>query len=418
MERQHTISAAQFFGMEFVSRITITIALNAQYAAGESLLDGILSYLLAMAVGVLLALPVWVLHRQEPRLSIGEAAVRFWGSLGKLVPLGYILYFLVMNGVSLALFQLFLLDNVNPDFPAVLILLVLVAVAVYGAWRGLETIARTSACVLVLLLLGTVLVFSLVARRFDTENLEPLLAGGPAQLLRGGALFLSRTSLFAEMAVLLPYVRGRKGLGFAVWMGSTSFYVGVLILLIAGCPGAVRRHPEFPSLCPDVHYRGVLHAAAGRCVYRRLAHGADRPKRLRLDRLQGRRRCHADQREIFAAFADRCRWGHGRAGFCHWVLLSVPVRFDGHEALAGADGHSGGRGCLWESWWRARFAGKGGKADAVDADVVKRPVFMPVFQRLRLSGAARTYPHPGHWCGPDPGRVPGDCPGCRPWGRG
>ena len=52
MERQHTISAAQFFGMEFVSRITITIALNAQYAAGESLLDGILSYLLAMAVGV------------------------------------------------------------------------------------------------------------------------------------------------------------------------------------------------------------------------------------------------------------------------------------------------------------------------------------------------------------------------------
>lgn len=246
MERRHTISAAQFFGMEFVSRITITIALNAQYAAGESLLDGILSYLLAMAVGVLLALPVWALHRQEPRLSIGEAAVRFLGPLGKLVPLGYILYFLVMNGVSLALFQLFLLDNVNPDFPAVLILLVLVAVAVYGAWRGVETIARTSACVLVLLLLGTVLVFSLVARRFDTENLEPLLAGGPAQLLRGGALFLSRTSLFAEMAVLLPYVRGRKGLGFAVWMGSTSLYVGVLILLIAGCLGQYAYTQNFP----------------------------------------------------------------------------------------------------------------------------------------------------------------------------
>ena len=99
---------------------------------------------------------------------------------------------------------------------------------------------------LVLLLLGTVLVFSLVARRFDTENLEPLLAGGPAQLLRGGALFLSRTSLFAEMAVLLPYVRGRKGLGFAVWMGSTSFYVGVLILLIAGCLGQYAYTQNFP----------------------------------------------------------------------------------------------------------------------------------------------------------------------------
>ena len=241
-----TISAAQFFGMMFVSRITITIALNAQYAAGESLLDGILSYLLAMAVGFLLAVPVWLLHKRVPSLPIGETAVRVFGQFGKLIPLCYILYFWVMNGVSLALFQLFLLDNVNPDFPAFLILTALVAVAAYGAWRGLEAIARTSACVLVLLLLGTVLVFALVARRFQKENLEPLLAGGVSQLLRGAALFLSRTSLFAEMAVLLPFVKGRKVLGFSLWAGSTSLFVGVLIFLIAGCLGQYAYTQNFP----------------------------------------------------------------------------------------------------------------------------------------------------------------------------
>jgi spore germination protein KB len=241
-----TISAAQFFGMMFVSRITITIALNAQYAAGESLLDGILSYLLAMAAGFLIALPVWTLQRQDPSLPIGAKSVRVFGQIGKLLPLCYILYFLVMNGVSLALFQLFLLDNVNPDFPAFLILAVLVGVAAYGAWRGLEAIARTSACVLVLLLLGTVLVFALVSRRFDWENLEPLMAGGTSQLLQGAALFLSRTSLFAEMAVLLPFVRGRKLLGFTLWAGGTSLFVGVLIFLIAGCLGQYAYTQNFP----------------------------------------------------------------------------------------------------------------------------------------------------------------------------
>ncbi len=246
MERGHTISAAQFFSMMFVSRITITIALNAQYAAGESLLDGILSYLLAMAAGFLIALPVWLIHWRNPSQSVGEEAVRIFGAWGKVIPLCYILYFLVMNGVSLALFQLFLLDNVNPDFPAFLILAVLVVVAVYGAWRGLETIARTSACVLVLLLLGTGLVFFLVARRFDPENLEPLLAGGVSQLFQGAALFLSRTSLFAEMAVLLPFVKGRAGLGFALWAGSTSLFVGVLIFLIAGCLGQYAYTQNFP----------------------------------------------------------------------------------------------------------------------------------------------------------------------------
>ena len=241
-----TISAAQFFGMMFVSRITITIALNAQYAAGESLLDGILSYLLAMAAGFLIALPVWTLQRRDPSLPIGATSVRVFGQIGKLLPLCYILYFLVMNGVSLALFQLFLLDNVNPDFPAFLILAVLVGVAAYGAWRGLEAIARTSACVLVLLLLGTALVFALVSRRFNWENLEPLMAGGTSQLLQGAALFLSRTSLFAEMAVLLPFVRGRKLLGFTLWAGGTSLFVGVLIFLIAGCLGQYAYTQNFP----------------------------------------------------------------------------------------------------------------------------------------------------------------------------
>ena len=246
MERDHIISGAQFFGMMFVSRVTITIALNAQYAAGDSLLDAIPAYLLAMAAGFLLAAPVWALGRRYPEMPVGEAAVRILGQAGKLIPLLYSLYFLVMNGVSLALFQLFLLDNVNPDFPAVLILAALGVVAVYGAWRGLESIARAAACILVLLLLGTALVFGLVVPRFRTENLEPLLVGGPSQLLQGAALFLSRTSLFGEMAVLLPFVKGRTLLGFTAWAGGTSVFVGTLVLLIAGCLGPYAYTQNFP----------------------------------------------------------------------------------------------------------------------------------------------------------------------------
>ncbi len=246
MERDHTISGAQFFGMMFVSRVTITIALNAQYAAGDSLLDAIPAYLLAMAVGFLLAVPVWMLHRQQPGMPVGEVAVRLLGQPGKVIPLLYSVYFLVMSGVSLALFQLFLMDNVNPDFPAVFILIALVGVAVYGAWQGLESIARTAACILVLLLLGTTLVFSLVVPRFNSENLEPLFAGGTRQLFQGAALFLSRTSLFAEMAVLLPFVKGRTVLGFSAWAGGTSLFVAVLVLLIAGCLGPYAYTQNFP----------------------------------------------------------------------------------------------------------------------------------------------------------------------------
>ena len=41
MERKTNISSAQFFLMMFVSRVVVTIALNAQYLGGENMVDSI-----------------------------------------------------------------------------------------------------------------------------------------------------------------------------------------------------------------------------------------------------------------------------------------------------------------------------------------------------------------------------------------
>ena len=66
---ERKISAAQFFISMFVSRVVVTIALNAQYTGGENMLDSMVSYVLAMALGFVIALPVWGLHRRRPGLD-------------------------------------------------------------------------------------------------------------------------------------------------------------------------------------------------------------------------------------------------------------------------------------------------------------------------------------------------------------
>ena len=230
---EHTISAAQFFAVQFLIRVTMTIALDPSAIAGENPLNTLLSYGLAMVLGAGLAVPVWLLHRQ-PGMAFGEQARQALGPLGRVVGLFYILYFVAANALSLGAFLELLEKRLHPEFPLVLILAAVVAVAAYGAWRGLETIARAGACLCVLVLAGTALLFGTAAGRFQWENLQPL---GDAPALRGAAVFLSRTSLFAEMAVLLPYVRGRRGLGFALWSLGTTIFVAALTLLLAGCLG-------------------------------------------------------------------------------------------------------------------------------------------------------------------------------------
>ncbi|WP_322173415.1 GerAB/ArcD/ProY family transporter [Acutalibacter caecimuris] len=239
------ISAAQFFTAMFVSRVVVTIALNAQYTGGQHMLDNIFSYLLAMLLGAAIALPIWLATRGQVQGVPGLAMARL-GWLGGLVPLCYGLYFVLVGGTSLALFQIFLMDTVNPGFSAGLVVVALLAVALYGALHGLETVARCAVCVFIVLLAGCGLVFFMASARFRWENLEPLFYDGFAQTGQGVMLFIARTSIFADMAVLLPQVRGRKKLGFLSWAAGTAAFVSVTILMIVGCLGRYAYTQNFP----------------------------------------------------------------------------------------------------------------------------------------------------------------------------
>ncbi len=159
----HRVSAAQFFLGMLVSQAAATLGLNTQYAGGAHLLDNTVSALLAMGLGVLMVLPAWALQKRCPVEPLP----------GKAAPLCYLLYFIWEAAASLALFQIFLLDTVNPDFSAGFVAAALLGAGLYGALRGVETIARCGACVFVVLVLGCGLVFGIVALRFHRENLEP-----------------------------------------------------------------------------------------------------------------------------------------------------------------------------------------------------------------------------------------------------
>lgn len=237
------ISGAQFYVAMFVSHILVTIALNAQYTGGESILDNIISNLIAMAAGALIAIPIWLCQK---RGSVPELAVKALGPAGNVVPAAYWLYFVLAGASSLTLFQIFLMDTVNPGFSAGLVTAAIIGVALYGALRGIETVARCATCVLVVMLLGCGLVFGIVAVRFDTRNLEPMFQDGFSQTRQGVALFLARTSLFADMAVLLPQVKGHRVRGFVCWMIGTTAFISLTILLISGCLGRYAYTQNFP----------------------------------------------------------------------------------------------------------------------------------------------------------------------------
>lgn len=246
LEARHQISTAQFFVMMFVSRAAVTLTLNVRSLGGRNMLDSIPAYFLSMALGGLIALPILVLDRKYPGRNVCDAAQELWGPVGKVVPAVYAAYFILVNGASLGLFHIFLSDTLNPDFSAALTVALLLLAALYGAFRGVEAVARCSACVFALMLAGVALVFGVASFRFRSENLEPLFADGFSQLGESVLLFIARTSIFADMAVLLPMVRGKKGKGFLAWAGGTALFVSLVLFLVQGCLGRYASTQDFP----------------------------------------------------------------------------------------------------------------------------------------------------------------------------
>lgn len=246
MQRKTKVSASQFFLMMFVSRAVVTIALNAQFTGGENLLDSIVSCVGAMLLGFLMVLPVWILHRKYSYLNVNDVAKLSMGGLGKAVPVFYLLYFIWSNAAVFALFEIFLMDTINPDFSSVWVILSIGAVALYGAIKGLEAVSRCAVCIFVVLMLGMILVFGSAISRFQTENLEPLFQNGFHQTLVSTVLFVARASVFADMAVLLPMVKGRSGAGFSLWNLGAAAFLGGLLFLLSGCLGRYAYTQNFP----------------------------------------------------------------------------------------------------------------------------------------------------------------------------
>ena len=243
---KHTVSARQFFVMMFVSHAALSLFTGSRSLGGGNLLEGIFSCGLAQLVGGAVMWPILLLQRRCPGLPLPQAAEQALGKWGKLVSAAYLLYLAAANGAFLGLFQIFLQDTVNPEFSASVTIVLLLLTAAYGAWRGIECVARCAGVVFVLFLLGTGLVFCITAARFESENLRPVFYDGWGQTLYGAAAFLARTSVYADMAVLLPFAKGVRARHFWGWALGCWGFIAVLLLLLAGCLGPYADTQNFP----------------------------------------------------------------------------------------------------------------------------------------------------------------------------
>lgn len=243
----NTITAGQLFCMLFIIRMVVNITYSPFMVASGQMLDQTISACLSIVLIILIAIPIYCLHRRWPNDNlVDQASIMTGRFLGAVITVFYGLYFLYVCSYNLSFYSAFITNVMAPKFSSVLLTLAVLLTACYGAFRGVEALARASGIIIVIVVACLLFFITALLFKIDTLNYTPLLYNGTGEIWTGIEQMIGTSSCIVFLGMLLPLTKGNIRKGFCAWVFSTYTTLIILILVIVGVLGDYVRTQIFP----------------------------------------------------------------------------------------------------------------------------------------------------------------------------
>ncbi|MFD1360197.1 GerAB/ArcD/ProY family transporter [Lentibacillus salinarum] len=169
------------------------------------------------------------LSQHFPGLTLIEILFQYFSWPGKIIGVLYLVYFFIMAALGTRLFaeSYKLIIDKTPIWALVTVILLLAAYIVY---LGLETLGRLNQIMLILLVVVAVaVVFLTMGDKKDYTNLLPIMSNGVLPVTIGSLSVMAWFGEFVIMGMILPYVQHPKKLvktGTGVAIVTLIFFLG------------------------------------------------------------------------------------------------------------------------------------------------------------------------------------------------
>ena len=201
-----------------------------------------LSPIIASSAGYFLVWVSWRLHKRFPDDTLITMSDKIFGRIaGKLVSLVYLSILLFNISIIVREYGELILGRFLMRTPQYLILGSIVLIAAFAVRGGLEVIGRLSQLFVPLIVLLLILLFCLLIRDFNPENLFPAFVEGITPSLKGAAVAQGWFCDFSLLLFMLPYVRNKDRPKALKWgfisvtaVMATMVMVNLMVLLLFG----------------------------------------------------------------------------------------------------------------------------------------------------------------------------------------
>lgn len=249
MEKKSYISAYQAVMLLFVGRIMFSSSYQAAIQAENSFQDLLISVVITFILNFIVAIPILSLLKRYPQNDIIEGGINISGrGFGSFLAILYSLFFIFNATVIAGNFENFFTATIVPEVKAYFSGLLLIIVCLYGAVKGIESIARFGSVVAVIYILTFILIVSCLIQRIDWNELRPLLYNGPGIMLRGVIMNYNMSIQIVALGILMSNIVPGKSpfKTFAAWniLSTVIFFIlELMIITVTGAYGASDIYP-------------------------------------------------------------------------------------------------------------------------------------------------------------------------------
>lgn len=250
MEKKSYISSYQIVLFLLITRILFSNSYQAGLNAGNCIQDILPSFFVNFLTNFIVAIPILMLLRRHPEHDLVECSIKALGrGFGIVIAILYFLFFTSIAAVNTGNFDNFFVNTVIPDVTPYAINIFLIIVCIYGAIKGIESIARVGSVAGVLYLLTLFIVLIALIPYVNLGYLKPLFYNGPKYFIGGSLMNYSLSFQIVSIAFLGSFKCGEKGLSktYYVWNVITFivlFLPELYFVTVLGAFGAKQFYPQ------------------------------------------------------------------------------------------------------------------------------------------------------------------------------
>lgn len=205
--RKLQISTAQTIFLLFVCRMFTVVTFSPIYLRQSESNAILLGDLIAAAVTFVLLIPLFCYFRGNQRDFLLDS-MRVSNVFGKIVVVYFFLVILLTLIATVSHLEYFITNAVFPNASSAVILVTFLLACMYGAWMGLEGVARSAGIVFVFFVLSIGVILCTAWSKLDWIHIKPLVDEPVRSVMNVVLCNVSNNMEFVVLMMLLPHSKG------------------------------------------------------------------------------------------------------------------------------------------------------------------------------------------------------------------